>query len=310
MNGGPATEARLSAAGFSPGVPGITPPSNPDRHGDFLTDVITELGFADRETVEKAVEETRQTAGTPESRLLETGAIDHRQLSLAVAERNGIDHVDLDRFDPDPEAVAMIDKSTAARYTALPIAFATDRALLIAIDDPTHTLGISDIEVMTRSEVRPVIAAGTQISHLIDELPEDAFSPAPESAPLPLEPTPDRPPAQPAPPAAAAPDSVWEHDIPEASEGAGAGKSEAGLGDPAAALQETLRQAGTLVEVVERAWRRSANRERELEKQLNEAQERIAALKRVQSKTATAAELAGAASERLVELRELLGDGG
>jgi hypothetical protein len=304
MNGGPATEARLSAAGFSPGAPGVTPPSNPDRHGDFLTDVITELGFADRETVESAVEETRQTAGRPESRLLETGAIDDGQLSVAVAERNGLDHVDLDRFDIDPEAVAMIDKSTAARYTVLPIAFAVDHALLIAIDDPNHTLGISDIEVMTRSEVRSVIAAGTQIRHLIDELPEDAFAPAPESAPLPVQSTPDRPPPR------AAPDSLPEHDRPEAGEGAEAEETEAGLGDLPAALQERLRQAGTLVEAVEREWGRRANRERELEKRLNAAEERIAALKEVQSKTATAAELAGAASERLVELRDLLDDGG
>ena len=49
----------------------------------------------------------------------------------------------------------MIEDSTAARYTALPIAFAADGALLVAIEDPYNMPGISAIEAITRSEVRP-----------------------------------------------------------------------------------------------------------------------------------------------------------
>ena len=45
-------------------------------------------------------------------------------------------------------------------------------------------LGINDIEVMTRNEVRPVIATGTQIHSLIESLPEETPAPAPEPTDL------------------------------------------------------------------------------------------------------------------------------
>jgi type II secretion system (T2SS) protein E len=160
-------------------APGITPPSRLDRQGVFLTDVIAELGFADPDAVQEAVEVARQSRKTPERCLLDNGAIDEHQLSLAVAERNGLNHVDLDLFDVDPEAVGLIDKSTAARYTALPVAFAPDGALIVAFDDPCEMLGISDIGVMTKSEVHPVVATRTQIQGLIERLPERLHVPPP-----------------------------------------------------------------------------------------------------------------------------------
>jgi hypothetical protein len=209
------TSPRPSAAGLAAGVAGITPPSDPNRQGAFLTDVIVELGLAGQEHVDEAIDSARRLAKTPERYLLETGAIDERQLSLAVAERNGLDHVDLDLFEVDPEATGLIDKPVAARYSALPIAFAPDGALLVAIDDPCDMLGISDIEVMTRNEVRPVIATGAQIQALIERLPDRASPPATdwEQTPNP-EAEPDPPlEAQVAPPLEAEPDPPLEAQV-------------------------------------------------------------------------------------------------
>jgi outer membrane biosynthesis protein TonB len=175
-------DARADLAAAGPHAPGITPPSKLDRQGVFLTDVIVELGFTDQDAVQEAVEAARQSAKTPERCLLDNGVIDEHQLSLALAERNGLDHVDLDLCDVDPEAVGLIDKSTAARYTALPVAFASDGALIVAFENPYDMLGISDIEVMAKSEVRPVVATGTQIQGLIERLPVPPPQPPDESS--------------------------------------------------------------------------------------------------------------------------------
>jgi MshEN domain len=172
-----------SVAGLAPGTPGITPPSDPNRRGAFLTDVMVELGFASREQVDEAVDAARQLAKTPERYLLESGAIDERQLSIALAERNGLDHVDLDHFEVDPEATSLIDKPIAARYSALPIGFAPDGALLVALQDPCDMLGVTDIEVMTRNDVRTVIAMGAQIQALIERLPDRERLPAADRQP-------------------------------------------------------------------------------------------------------------------------------
>jgi MshEN domain len=190
---------------------GVTPPSGRDHHGVFLTDVIVELGFADEGPVKEAENLARESAKTPEACLLAMGAIDEHQLSLARAERNGLDHVDLDRFEIDLEAVGLIDRATAARSTALPVAFAPDGALIVAFEDPADMLGISDIEVLAKTEVRPVIATATQIQGMIRGLPdasprvvaetpaepEPAREPQPPPAPVPepAEPGPDPDPA-------------------------------------------------------------------------------------------------------------------
>ena len=192
-------DAGADVAVASPPAPGVTPPSGRDRQGVFLTDVIIELGFAEETSVQHAVDSARESAKTPERWLLDDGAIDEHQLSLARAERHGLDHLDLDLFDVDPEAAGLIDRSTAARSTALPVAFASDGALIVAFEDPSDMLGISDIEVMAKTEVRPVIAAGSQIRRVIEALP--ANPPASRSQP----PEPPEPPAAPVPPPAPEP---------------------------------------------------------------------------------------------------------
>jgi hypothetical protein len=167
-----APDASAGVGVAAPPAPGFTPPSRRDRQGVFLTDVIFELGFAEQDAVKEAVDAARRSGKTPERCLLDSGAIDEHQLSLALAERNGLDHVDLELCEVDPEAVGLIDKTTAARYNALPVAFGSDGELIVAFEELYDTLGISDIEVMTKSDVRPVVGAGTQIRRLIERLPE------------------------------------------------------------------------------------------------------------------------------------------
>lgn len=164
--------ATASVAGFPEGAEGVTPPSSPEGTGGFLSDVIVELGFVDRETVERAVEAAREPGRRVDRILLESGALTEEELSRALAERYGIDHVDLDQFEVDMGAARLISRSTALRYRAVPIAFATDGALIVAVADPVDALAISDVEVMTKSETRKAVASGSTIDALAERLPE------------------------------------------------------------------------------------------------------------------------------------------
>lgn len=164
--------ATASVAGFPEGAEGVTPPTNPEGTGGFLSDVIVELGFVDPETVERAVEAAREPGRRVDRILLETGALTEEELARALAERYGIDHVDLDQFEVDMGAARLISRSTALRYRAVPIAFATDGALIVAVADPVDALAISDVEVMTKSETRKAVASGSTIDALAERLPE------------------------------------------------------------------------------------------------------------------------------------------
>ena len=170
-NASPATGIG-SVAGFAEGAQGVTAPADPAGTGGFLSDVIVDLGFVDREIVERAVEAARQPGRMVDRILLENGDLTEELLSRALAERHGLDHVDLDRFQVDMSAASLISGTTALRYRAIPIAFATDGALIVAVADPVDALAISDLEVMTRTETRRVVASGATIDALAQRLPE------------------------------------------------------------------------------------------------------------------------------------------
>jgi hypothetical protein len=174
-----ATETRVSTAGFDLGAAGVTPPSNPNRRGVFLADVVVELGLADQETIDQAQQAAQEAERSLERYLLEAEVLDEDDLSRAIAERNGLDHVDLDVFEVDLDAAQMVTRTAAERYRAVPVATASDGALIVAVQDPFDTLGISDIEVMTRSQVRPAIATPSGIDALIEQLPDHAVTPRP-----------------------------------------------------------------------------------------------------------------------------------
>jgi len=172
-----------SAAGFDPGAAGITPPSDLDRRGVFLVNVIVELGMADRGAVEMVERAAREAGRSIEKGLLDSGVLDEHQLARAIAERSGLDHVDLEEFEVDMRAAELIGRSMARRYNTVPIAFSSDGALIVATGDAFDLLGISDIAVLARSEVRRAIAAPSQIEAVIERLPEEpAAMPAPVGA--------------------------------------------------------------------------------------------------------------------------------
>jgi type II secretion system (T2SS) protein E len=161
---GPGNGAPLSG-------PGVTPPSLSGAGRRFLSDILVELGFVTESQAEQAVQMARNPGQpTPEKVLLKNGAISEDQLARALAERYGLEHIDLTEFAIDSSAAGLLRKTAAKRYLAAPIGFADDGALVLAVADPGDALGLSDIAVMTKLAVRPAVAARSQIAKLLDTL--------------------------------------------------------------------------------------------------------------------------------------------
>src|SRR5437763_16344415 len=93
--------------------PGLTPPRKSGGSSRFLTDVLVELGFVEREPVQKAIEEARSAGRPPEQVLLERKEVTQEQLSRAIAERYGLDHLDLGVFNVDMGAANLLTASAA-----------------------------------------------------------------------------------------------------------------------------------------------------------------------------------------------------
>jgi type IV pilus assembly protein PilB len=151
-------------------VAGVTSPSRRGSSARFLTDVICDMGLAPRERVDRAIESSRNEGSTPERVLLASGAITSDGLARALAERYGLDHLDLDVFPVDMGAANLVVNSAAKRYQAVPVAFVDRRTLLLAMADPSNVLAVDDVAIMTGYEVRVAVASPDAIADLISRM--------------------------------------------------------------------------------------------------------------------------------------------
>jgi len=152
------------------GTLGLTPPVARGRSSGFVTDVLVDLGFVPEERARQAIEEARTAGMPPERLLLDQGAIDADQLSRAVAERYGLDHIDLGVYQVDMAAANLITVNTARRYKALPVGFADKETLIVAMADPTNVLAVDDIQIATGLDCRVAVAPEEDIEALVGRL--------------------------------------------------------------------------------------------------------------------------------------------
>ncbi len=152
------------------GTPGLTPPVSRGRSSGFITDVLVELGYVSQERVGQAIEAARTAGAPPEALLLTEGVINGDQFSRAIAERYGLDHIDLSGYQVDMAAANLISVNTARRYRALPVGFIDKQTLLVAMADPTNVLAVDDIQIATGLDCRVAVAAEEDIEALVVRL--------------------------------------------------------------------------------------------------------------------------------------------
>jgi type IV pilus assembly protein PilB len=152
------------------GTPGLTAPQTRGRSNGFVTDVIVDLGYVDDARARQAIEEARTAGRPPERLLLEQGAITADQFSRAIAERYGLDHIDLTAYQIDMAAANLVTVNTARRYRAIPVGFVDKETVLVAMGDPTNVLAVDDIQIATGLDCRVAVAADEDIEALIGRL--------------------------------------------------------------------------------------------------------------------------------------------
>ena len=146
---------------------GITTPSRRGGSGRVLTDVIVDLGFVERGVMDEAVARAEDAGALPERLLVKDGTLTDDQLARAVAERFGLDHVDLSVYRVDPDAAKLVTPAAVKRYQAVPVSFAGERTLLVAMSDPANVYALDDIRTITGRDVRPVVATSNDVEQAI-----------------------------------------------------------------------------------------------------------------------------------------------
>src|SRR6266498_1546789 len=150
----------LAESAPAPGqqIPGLSAPTSRGRSSRFIGDIVVDLGYASRESVEAAIAESRANGRRTGEVLVERGVLTPDQLARVVAERFGVDHLDLGVFKVDMSAANLLPSSAAKRYGAVPVRFMDERTLLVAMIDPGNVLAVDDISLMSGYDVRAAVA--------------------------------------------------------------------------------------------------------------------------------------------------------
>ena len=133
------------------------------RPGKLIGDVIVEQGFAPREAVEAAAVAGREEGKQLGQVLIERGQLTPEQLGQSVALRFNLEYVEILNHQLDAVAVSMVDGAVARRLEVLPIGFAEDGQLRVAMANPSNVLAIDDLAMMTGRSILPVVASREDI---------------------------------------------------------------------------------------------------------------------------------------------------
>jgi type IV pilus assembly protein PilB len=149
----------------------------------FLTEVIVDLGFAPRERVEAAMLSARDVGVTPDQLLVDQGVITPEQRARAIAERLGLDYLDLTQYRLDMAAVNLLPPDVTRRCELVPVARQGEDTLVVAMADPANVVAIDDVEIQTgmnvqvavatREDILAVIANMTRLDSAVTEVVED-----------------------------------------------------------------------------------------------------------------------------------------
>jgi type IV pilus assembly protein PilB len=132
-----------------------------------VIEIIVEMGFAPRERVQDAVLAARDAGVPPEQLLVDQGAISEEQRGRAVAERLGLDFLDLSQYRVDMAAVTLLPADVARRCELVPVARDGERTLVVAMADPANVVAIDDVEIQTGMNVRAAVATREDILAVI-----------------------------------------------------------------------------------------------------------------------------------------------
>jgi len=140
------------------------------RPGRLLGDVVVELGFCNSDVVENAVHEARAARRQLGQVLLDRGELTSDELTIAIAERFGLQYVSLREFEPDMTALSLVPVTAVRRMEAVPVGFRDKHTLLVAMANPSNVLALDDMAMLTDLRVEPVVVSREDLDALLVRL--------------------------------------------------------------------------------------------------------------------------------------------
>jgi len=139
-----------------------------------IGELLIEEGVLNSGKLREALEIQKQNPRPLGHILVESGFVTEAQLIQALSRQLSIPWVSLWHVDVAPELLSIVSREEAEKFRLLPIYARTVRgekpALFVAMDDPTYQEALEFVREAAGMEVRPMIAAPTDLRQAIRAL--------------------------------------------------------------------------------------------------------------------------------------------
>ena len=133
-----------------------------------MGEILVRAGVITREEQERAAAMQRRTGANLVAALVRDGAADEDRLMAFVAERFGLDEMDLGPADVDDAALGLLPLPLIQKRHMIPFARAGS-VLDMAMSDPTDLAALDEVRFMTGCDVRVRLARPSTIQNILND---------------------------------------------------------------------------------------------------------------------------------------------
>ncbi len=139
--------------------------STREYKGRLIGRILSKMGKVNRKQVHEALAVQKTNRGPLGRILVDMGYIKEADLQLALAAQIGMEPVNLDAIDVNPETVKLVPNQMANTYRIVPVDFDdATKTLSIAIASPDNFQATDDLRKLLGYSIRALIASDDQIT--------------------------------------------------------------------------------------------------------------------------------------------------
>ena len=140
-----------------------------ERGAPGLAELLVTSGQVTREEMEAALREQAATGRSLGDILSELGLVSEEDLIRATASETGMEFVDLNDFQLDPEATKLIPEALARRHRVLAIGYRGDTPV-IGMANPSDVFAVDDLRTLLGSDIHIVVSSAGQIAEYLSRV--------------------------------------------------------------------------------------------------------------------------------------------
>ena len=135
-----------------------------------IGEILVEQGTLTQEQLAAAEERQAETGSSFGRTVVELGLAEEADLVRAAAQQLGMRFVEINSGTVDQTAVGLVPRDEAAEMQAVPVAFADDGRVVVAIANPSNRDAATRVRELTGQEVELVLAPRQQVLNAIRHL--------------------------------------------------------------------------------------------------------------------------------------------